>query len=799
MIQHHSLFDQIRGTKLFFNPAQWSDVTKTSTFLGKAKYTPRSFGIKIPAKKEILYSGNPFTAAGRAQRAAVITKIEELGFSRSLAKKDIALIPAWARVQRFEGLLTASPTRGILWGVRTEKYLKGKVKGIPLRQLSPMKESQFHITDPLKTKVKAGEFAREMKRNVLTNEKGKVLGEFWRGEYTRAVRTQYVGTSFAKSDSIFYRSIKVPQTQYSLSQIKRAIGKMKAGKMIPTKVPTIKINIESGVIKTPKFIRKGYSDVRLGGFKESTSYNLRKFKLPAGKAEKARVVFSNKIKDFYQDPKFNVAKVKQYMQTGKEGEVARIFVKRQPQAAMTKHVLKKGKWVTSDYLVKSPKITKSYSVSQIKGGPKTPWSKTHPPTGRIPRGLGPEPAKTNQLEDFFARLAKDKKAQSALMRPTIMKPALKPKIIDPAQIKFIKKPSIHAKAIERFRSEEALKNQFLAGESLKIKTFPLEKKQLVAGKELISKQLTAQPYAEIMRTAPERTIKLALTSPLAKEGIGLSLFPIADVAIKSIQETEPLERTFNIESQFVSPYVFQEPKVREAEKVEIEESTATDQIFPQPQPQPQPVIDPIFKPTYPEIRRPPTMPPTLPPSIFPFVWDKDDEEEEEKKYPKKKKKKKEKKKGFFVYVKKFKKPVRIYPKALTMGQALALGKEYALKTERATFQLVPTREAPVEIDIAPKTKKDVWDAGFRPPVRKGLFQVRDLTFVQRQRKRMTTKSEQKAIQSYIGDPYWGAPPERKKIKEIRSDPFKLPLVNNNSKKGSNSKTKQYKKLGGFFK
>jgi hypothetical protein len=110
--------------------------------------------------------------------------------------------------------------------------------------------------------------------------------------------------------------------------------------------------------------------------------------------------------------------------------------------------------------------------------------------------------------------------------------------------------------------------------------------------------------------------------------------------------------------------------------------------------------------------------------------------------------------GYLVFGKKFKKSVQVSQKPLIKSEALSLGLEFAKRTERATFSLVPTTEAPIRTNIRPVSEAEVWGAGFRPPVKKGKLQPKQLTYVQRRRTRMGTSLEVKAIQSYKGNPYW---------------------------------------------
>jgi len=119
------------------------------------------------------------------------------------------------------------------------------------------------------------------------------------------------------------------------------------------------------------------------------------------------------------------------------------------------------------------------------------------------------------------------------------------------------------------------------------------------------------------------------------------------------------------------------------------------------------------------------------------------------------KKIKKKKKGYYVITKKFKKPVIITQMPLSKGEALAFGLKYTKKTERATFKLVETKKDPVSIGLHPITEREVYQAGYRPPVRKGRYQTEKITtFIQRSKTRMGTKKETKAIQKYKGNPYW---------------------------------------------
>jgi hypothetical protein len=105
-------------------------------------------------------------------------------------------------------------------------------------------------------------------------------------------------------------------------------------------------------------------------------------------------------------------------------------------------------------------------------------------------------------------------------------------------------------------------------------------------------------------------------------------------------------------------------------------------------------------------------------------------------------------KSYLVLSKKRGKPFLITPKPLTKGEALAIGVKFTKRTERATFKLIPSREKPIKMGIAPLTETQVFRLGYRLPIRKGKVLPVTGTFIQRARTRMGTREERRAIQSY---------------------------------------------------
>lgn len=123
-------------------------------------------------------------------------------------------------------------------------------------------------------------------------------------------------------------------------------------------------------------------------------------------------------------------------------------------------------------------------------------------------------------------------------------------------------------------------------------------------------------------------------------------------------------------------------------------------------------------------------------------------QKKKKKFEQKKGKGREK--GFLVFTFKNKKPVLISQKPLIKSQAIGLGVRYTKQTERASFKLVPTTQAPVRSDIKGLKEQEVWKLGYRRPVRKGKVQPFTDVFIQRRPTRMSNKREVKSIQSYLG-------------------------------------------------
>ena len=104
--------------------------------------------------------------------------------------------------------------------------------------------------------------------------------------------------------------------------------------------------------------------------------------------------------------------------------------------------------------------------------------------------------------------------------------------------------------------------------------------------------------------------------------------------------------------------------------------------------------------------------------------------------------------SFFVLSFKNKKPYLITPKPLSKEQALGFGAKYVRGTERATFKLIPSKQAPTKIDIKGLTETEVYQMGFRGPVKKGKVLSTQNIFIQKKPTRMGTLKETKAIQSY---------------------------------------------------